>query len=201
MTNKQRVDLVERHIREHHYADLRTLAERFQSSVSTVRRALDQLEQRGVVRRHHGGASLVETDAFCDCGYNLHGQPVWRDEELQILLCRCPECGRHAAAGRFTGIHAAWLHRLSFALIVSWVGFLLGLFIFLTFMLGVWPGGYTSDAISWNSVPNTGPNQTQYVYDLTPTSYRNPGRQLWFNVTIYGFATLTGLITGAIERA
>ncbi|MBI5767070.1 MAG: DeoR/GlpR transcriptional regulator [Verrucomicrobia bacterium] len=64
MTNKQRTDLIERHLREHKYADLRTLAERFCGSVSTVRRALDQLEARGIVRRHHGGASLVETDAL-----------------------------------------------------------------------------------------------------------------------------------------
>lgn len=62
MTNKQRTDLIERFIRTHKYADLRTLANRFDSSLSTVRRALDQLEANGVVRRHHGGASLVETD-------------------------------------------------------------------------------------------------------------------------------------------
>lgn len=63
MTSKQRTDLIERFIREHKYADLRTLSTRFTSSLSTVRRALDQLEAKGVVRRHHGGASLVETDA------------------------------------------------------------------------------------------------------------------------------------------
>lgn len=62
MTNKQRTDLIERYIREHRYADLRTLATRFNGSLSTVRRALDQLEARGIVRRHHGGASLIETD-------------------------------------------------------------------------------------------------------------------------------------------
>jgi len=64
MTNKQRTDLIERHIREHKYADLRTLATKFSGSLSTVRRALDSLENRGIVRRHHGGASLVETDAL-----------------------------------------------------------------------------------------------------------------------------------------
>ena len=63
MTNKQRTDSIERHIRAHQYADLHTLAARFGGSLSTVRRALDQLEARGIVRRHHGGASLVETDA------------------------------------------------------------------------------------------------------------------------------------------
>jgi len=62
MTNKQRTDLIERYIREHTYADLRTLATRFGGSLSTVRRALDSLEERGIVRRHHGGASLIETD-------------------------------------------------------------------------------------------------------------------------------------------
>jgi DeoR/GlpR family transcriptional regulator of sugar metabolism len=64
MTNKQRTDLIERHIREHKYADLRTLAQHFGGSISTVRRALDSLENRGIVRRHHGGASLIETDAL-----------------------------------------------------------------------------------------------------------------------------------------
>ncbi len=64
MTNKQRTDLIEHFIRERKYADLRTLAEKFGGSLSTVRRALDTLEDRGVVRRHHGGASLIETDAL-----------------------------------------------------------------------------------------------------------------------------------------
>lgn len=64
MTNKQRTDLIEQHIREHTYVDLRTLAARFGGSISTVRRALDTLEDRGIVRRHHGGASLIETDAL-----------------------------------------------------------------------------------------------------------------------------------------
>ena len=64
MTNKQRTDLIERHIQEHKYADLRSLAEHFGGSLSTVRRALDSLESRGIVRRHHGGASLIETDAL-----------------------------------------------------------------------------------------------------------------------------------------
>lgn len=64
MTNKQRTDLIERHIRDHKYADLHSLANRFGGSLSTVRRVLDTLENRGIVRRHHGGASLIETDAL-----------------------------------------------------------------------------------------------------------------------------------------
>lgn len=64
MTNQQRIDLIERHLRDHKYADLHSLADRFGGSLSTVRRALDTLEHRGIVRRHHGGASLIETDAL-----------------------------------------------------------------------------------------------------------------------------------------
>lgn len=64
MTNRQRLSLVEAYLREHRYADLRTLAVRFEISLSTVRRALDELEEKGLVRRHHGGASLVENDAL-----------------------------------------------------------------------------------------------------------------------------------------
>ncbi len=62
MTNRQRLHLIEQHIREHKYADLHTLAAKFTISLSTVRRALDELEEKGVLRRHHGGASLVEND-------------------------------------------------------------------------------------------------------------------------------------------
>ncbi|PTX98960.1 DeoR/GlpR family DNA-binding transcription regulator [Opitutus sp. ER46] len=66
MTNKQRTDLIEKYIRKHTYADLHTLATEFGGSLSTVRRALDLLEARGIVRRHHGGASLIETDALAE---------------------------------------------------------------------------------------------------------------------------------------
>jgi DeoR/GlpR family transcriptional regulator of sugar metabolism len=60
MTNKQRLDLIEAYIREHRYADLHVLAKRFQTSLSTIRRALNELEASGIIHRHHGGASLVE---------------------------------------------------------------------------------------------------------------------------------------------
>jgi len=60
ITNKQRLDLIEDYVREHKYADLHTLAAKFDSSLSTIRRALNELEAAGVLRRHHGGASLVE---------------------------------------------------------------------------------------------------------------------------------------------
>ncbi|MEN9635250.1 MAG: hypothetical protein RL077_3654 [Verrucomicrobiota bacterium] len=64
MTNPQRTHLIEEHLRAHKYADLHSLAELFGGSLSTVRRALDLLESRGIVRRHHGGASLIDPDAL-----------------------------------------------------------------------------------------------------------------------------------------
>lgn len=145
--------------------------------------------------------SQVETDAFCDCGYNLHGQPVWRDERLDFLVCRCPECGRHAAAGRFTGIHSAWLHRLSLGLILTWIVALLGVFLFLTFMLGVWPGAYTDSYITIRPVPNTGPNATQYMYDLRDRSYWDQRNGVVFFVTMYGLAVVNGLLIGGIAAS
>ena len=62
MTHRRRVDLIEKYIREQRYADLHTLAARFSISQSTARRALDELEARGVLRRHHGGASVIDVD-------------------------------------------------------------------------------------------------------------------------------------------
>lgn len=76
MTSRQRIHLIERYIREHKFADLRTLADRFGGSISTVRRALDSLVERGIVRRHHGGGSLIETD------------PLTREYDFPTLLER-----------------------------------------------------------------------------------------------------------------
>lgn len=75
MTNKQRLDLIEKYTREHKYADLHTLAACFNISLSTVRRALDRLEEKGVLRRHHGGASLVEPDES-----KKEFDPLFRDQ-------------------------------------------------------------------------------------------------------------------------
>ena len=68
----------------------------------------------------------LEVDAFCvDCGYNLHSQPVTRDERLGIFIARCPECGKFHPAG--VGITAAgsWSQRSTTALLVLWVLFLM----------------------------------------------------------------------------
>jgi hypothetical protein len=94
----------------------------------------------------------VETDTFCEgCGYNLHTQMVVRDERLGILVSRCPECGRFAAAGRTTSASSVWLNRLGTILLVVWVMFLLTLFGLCTFFLGLVPYGHTIEATTFES--------------------------------------------------
>lgn len=83
MTNKQRLDLIEQFIRENKYADLHTLAARFQISLSTARRALNDLETAGIIRRHHGGASLIDEDA--PGGYDFIVSDDTRSGEKHVL--------------------------------------------------------------------------------------------------------------------
>ncbi|MBC2596445.1 DeoR/GlpR transcriptional regulator [Ruficoccus amylovorans] len=84
MTNKQRLDLIEKYIREHKYADLHTLAEKFDISLSTVRRALNDLEAANIICRHHGGASLVEEDANSS-GYDFITQDNRHTEQKHAI--------------------------------------------------------------------------------------------------------------------
>lgn len=71
MTQQERLERIESYLREHKYADLHTLADSFGTSLSTVRRALNELESRGVIRRHHGGASLVQEESPANGGYDF----------------------------------------------------------------------------------------------------------------------------------
>lgn len=82
----------------------------------------------------------LEADSFCECGYNLHGQVVTRDERLGIAICRCPECGRFHAAGKTTAATQPWLSRLGNLAIALWLLMILG-----TVTLGGWGLG----ALTW----------------------------------------------------
>src|SRR5688572_31620234 len=62
MTNKQRTDLIEHFIRDHKYADLRTLADHFGGSLSTVRRALDSDRKSTRLNSSH---SQISYAVFC----------------------------------------------------------------------------------------------------------------------------------------
>jgi hypothetical protein len=87
--------------------------------------------------------SHLHTDTFCDsCGYNLHAQAVMRDERLGLLVCRCPECGRWAAAGLGATASRVWLNRFATSLLVAWSLLLLVIFGLGTLFLGMLPYGY-----------------------------------------------------------
>ncbi len=84
MTNKQRLDLIEKYIREHRYADLHTLAKKFSISLSTVRRALNDLEAKQIIRRHHGGASLIDDESMAG-GYDFIIQDDRQSDEKHAI--------------------------------------------------------------------------------------------------------------------
>jgi hypothetical protein len=90
--------------------------------------AVDLIEQKPVVpplQRH----LQMETDFFChQCGYNLHGQIVTRDERLDIMICRCPECGCFHPAALGVSATRPWLARLGVILIFWWVTTILAVF-------------------------------------------------------------------------
>jgi DeoR/GlpR family transcriptional regulator of sugar metabolism len=89
ITNKQRLDLIEAYIREHKYADLHVLASQFNSSLSTIRRALNDLEAAGIIHRHHGGASLIEDSA--SGGYDFITQDDTNSEEKRRIAEKIAE--------------------------------------------------------------------------------------------------------------
>ncbi|MCG3137027.1 MAG: hypothetical protein HJJLKODD_00868 [Phycisphaerae bacterium] len=79
----------------------------------------------------------VETDRYCDyCGYNLNTQVVRRDPDLQLLLVRCPECGRLHPAGELLTSRYIWFRRWALSIAIVWIIILLGLLILLTIMQG-----------------------------------------------------------------
>lgn len=66
--------------------------------------------------------AFVEVDRFCaECGYNLHQQSVMRQPETQLLVCRCPECGRFHAAGDTTSAGSLWVRRVGRLALVPWI--------------------------------------------------------------------------------
>lgn len=82
-------------------------------------------------------AAHVETDCFCpQCGYNLHTQAVRRDPRTQILLTRCPECGRFHPAGHAASASEPWLRRLALLGLVFWISLIISAAISAAFAQG-----------------------------------------------------------------
>jgi hypothetical protein len=98
----------------------------------------------------------LETDHFCDCGYNLHGQVVARDERLGFMVCRCPECGRFHPAGEGTSARRVWLNRIGVFCLFWWMAFSVLLVLALTAILGGMQGLHVSQTRDWRTVDSTG---------------------------------------------
>jgi hypothetical protein len=81
----------------------------------------------------------LETDHFCDCGYNLHGQLVTRDERLKFMIVRCPECGRFHPAGHGVAARSLWLGRFATSMLALWLVGLVVFFLGMGFLLATWP--------------------------------------------------------------
>lgn len=121
--------------------------------------------------------ACVETDRFCDaCGYNLRTQAVRRDPRTEILLCRCPECGRFHPASEAATAGRLWLQRLMTLLLAFWI-ILIG-----SAVCGFAVGqgsitAFTLDALTYNErVSMPGGRSGRYTYVLQPRPVvREPG--------------------------
>ena len=78
MRQAQRILRVQEHFAKHEFADFEQLVRTFGASKSSIRRDLSELEQKGVIRRVHGGAiSLQLRDERVDFGWlsgSLHAE-------------------------------------------------------------------------------------------------------------------------------
>ena len=74
MQSEERQKRVEEHLSKVEFASLDELSELVDASVSTVRRDLDFLEGKGILRRTHGGAMLVnlKSDEFTFSARDTH---------------------------------------------------------------------------------------------------------------------------------
>jgi hypothetical protein len=70
---------------------------------------------------------IVTGDRFCtQCGYNLIGQQVTREEHYALLIVRCPECATVASVQEYP-LLGGWAVRWGAILAVLWFIFLVGM--------------------------------------------------------------------------
>lgn len=69
-------------VRERNFVDIRTLTERFDISVATVRRDLGELEEAGLLRRTHGGAVSINQVAL---DVTNAARLVWKQAEKAAI--------------------------------------------------------------------------------------------------------------------
>jgi hypothetical protein len=167
---------------------------------------LDLIEQKPVIpplQRH----LQLETDFFChQCGYNLHGQIVTRDERLDMLVCRCPECGRFHPAGLGVSATRPWLARAGVGLIVGWVMFVLIFLALGGFFLGVLGFAhmnvytvrdYPEDMsnVNYNDIPRIPLSEWKPRGNQSPYAYRyDPGNTPW--ITMVSISVVIAVVLG-----
>ncbi|HEV7298103.1 MAG TPA: hypothetical protein VGN72_01980 [Tepidisphaeraceae bacterium] len=105
----------------------------------------------------------LETDHFCDCGYNLHGQIVTRDERLNFMVCRCPECGTWHPAGEGTSARRVWLNRIGLFALFAWILFATCVVLGLLLAMGGMQGLHNATAVEWVQFL---PDGTRVEWDL-----------------------------------
>lgn len=82
----------------------------------------------------------VESDRFCvGCGYNLRTTPVIRDTRLDVLICRCSECGKVQHAVDLQGMRHVWVARLGTAVAIGWILVILWTLFWYLFATGAIP--------------------------------------------------------------
>jgi hypothetical protein len=68
----------------------------------------------------------IEVDFFCpNCQLNLFGQPVCRDQRLEILVSKCPGCSRFIAAGKASTAGNRWLQTMVNGILLGYITFLM----------------------------------------------------------------------------
>jgi hypothetical protein len=160
---------------------------------------MDLVEQKPVVpplQRH----LQLETDFFChQCGYNLHGQIVTRDERLDIMICRCPECGRFHPAAFGVSATRPWLARLGVSIIISWTLTAIAIFLASGFFTGLFSyihldyystRNYPQSAyVSYRDVPRIvkpTPSPASYEYERFDTPWKVLGSLSIANAVLLG---------------
>jgi DeoR/GlpR family transcriptional regulator of sugar metabolism len=88
MLAEERQKRIEEYLLKTEFASLDELSEKVDVSVSTVRRDLDYLESRGVLRRTHGGARLIQpkSDEFTFTTRDTH-----QSQEKEAIAKACSE--------------------------------------------------------------------------------------------------------------
>jgi len=156
-----------------------------------------------VVREFDGLPALgrLETDRFCDgCGYNLIMQAVRREPRTQLILCRCPECGRFHAVRDGTLARSVWLRRLGALATVAWILGVLAIGLSLAICQGVISYATLDELTTYRPVssqaavnrPPAGRYMSNVPYErVVREEFRDYGIMMTF---VYGGTLATGFV-------